>query len=29
VVKPAGQMPTDEWLLSKFNFDLEGMTILQ
>jgi len=27
-VKPAGQMPTDEWLLSKFNFDLEGMNIL-
>jgi basic membrane lipoprotein Med (substrate-binding protein (PBP1-ABC) superfamily) len=27
-VKPAGEMPTDEWLLSKFNFDLEGMTIL-
>lgn len=29
VVKPAGQMPTDEWLLSKFNFDLSGMTILR
>lgn len=28
VVKPAGQMPTDDWLLSKFNFDLEGMNIL-
>ena len=28
VVKPAGQMPTDEWLLSRFNFDLEGMNIL-
>lgn len=28
VVKPAGQMPTDEWLLSKFNFDLQGMNIL-
>jgi basic membrane lipoprotein Med (substrate-binding protein (PBP1-ABC) superfamily) len=27
-VKPAGQMPTDEWLLSKFNFDLDGMNIL-
>jgi basic membrane lipoprotein Med (substrate-binding protein (PBP1-ABC) superfamily) len=27
-VKPAGQMPTDDWLLSKFNFDLDGMTIL-
>jgi simple sugar transport system substrate-binding protein len=29
VVKPAGQAPTDEWLLSKFNFDLNGMTILR
>jgi len=29
VVKPAGQMPTDEWLLSKFNFDLLGLNILQ
>lgn len=29
VVKPAGQTPTDEWLLSKFNFALEGMTILR
>jgi basic membrane protein A len=29
VVKPAGQMPTDEWLLSKFNFDLQGLQILQ
>jgi len=29
VVKRAGVMPTDEWLLSKFNFDLEGMTILK
>lgn len=29
VVKPAGQAPTDEWLLSKFNFDLDGMTILR
>lgn len=28
VVKPAGQMPTNEWLLSKFNFDLQGMNIL-
>ena len=27
-VKPAGEMPTDDWLLSKFNFDLQGMTIL-
>jgi len=29
VVKPAGEMPTDAWLLSKFNFDLEGMEILE
>ncbi len=29
VVKPAGQMPTDDWLLSKFNFDLQGLQILQ
>ena len=28
-VKPAGQMPTDEWLLSLFNFDLLGTTILE
>lgn len=28
-VKPAGQMPTDEWLLSMFNFDLDGMQILE
>jgi basic membrane protein A len=28
-VKPAGEKPTDEWLLSKFNFDLQGMTILE
>jgi simple sugar transport system substrate-binding protein len=27
-VKPAGEMPTDEWLLSLFNFDLLGMEIL-
>jgi len=27
-VKPAGEMPTDEWLLSMFNFDLQGMVIL-
>jgi len=27
-VKPAGQMPTDEWLLSQFNFDLAGTTLL-
>jgi basic membrane protein A len=29
VVKPANQMPTDEWLLSQFNFDLQGLQILQ
>jgi len=29
VVKPAGEMPTDEWLLADFNFDLEGMKILE
>ena len=29
VVKPAGQMPTDTWLLSQFNFDLLGLDILQ
>jgi len=29
VVKPANEMPSDEWLLSKFNFDLEGMVILE
>jgi basic membrane lipoprotein Med (substrate-binding protein (PBP1-ABC) superfamily) len=28
-VKPAGEMPTDEWLLSLFNFDLEGVEILE
>jgi basic membrane lipoprotein Med (substrate-binding protein (PBP1-ABC) superfamily) len=28
-VKPAGEMPTDEWLLAEFNFDLEGMVILE
>jgi simple sugar transport system substrate-binding protein len=28
-VKPAGEMPTDEWLLASFNFDLEGMEILE
>jgi len=27
-VKPSGEMPTDEWLLSMFNFDLQGMVIL-
>ena len=29
VVKPAGEMPTNEWLLADFNFDLEGMQILE
>lgn len=29
VVKPANEVPSDEWLLSKFNFDLEGMVILE
>ncbi len=29
VVKPANQMPSAEWLLSKFNFDLEGIHILE
>lgn len=29
VVKPAGEQPTAEWLLSQFNFDLEGMEILE
>jgi basic membrane lipoprotein Med (substrate-binding protein (PBP1-ABC) superfamily) len=29
VVKPAGEMPTAEWLLADFNFDLEGMQILE
>ena len=28
-VKPAGEVPTDEWLLSLFNFDLAGVTILE
>ena len=28
VVKAAGVNPTDEWLLSQFNFDLEGLQIL-
>jgi basic membrane protein A len=28
-VKPAGEAPTDAWLLSQFNFDLQGMTILE
>ena len=29
VVKPANEMPSDEWLLFKFNFDLDGMNILE
>lgn len=29
VVKEAGVMPTDEWLLSQFNFDLKGIVILE
>ena len=28
-VKKAGVVPTDEWLLSQFNFDLQGTTILK
>ncbi len=28
-VKPAGEEPTAKWLLSQFNFDLEGMMILE
>jgi basic membrane protein A len=28
-VKPAGEVPTAEWLLSLFNFDLSGVTILE
>lgn len=28
-VKPAGEVPTDEWLLSLFNFDLAGVTVLE
>ena len=29
VVKKAREMPSDTWLLGKFNFDLQGMTILK
>ena len=29
VVSPAGQMPTNEFLLGSFNFDLAGVTILE
>ena len=28
-VKPAGETPTAEWLLSLFNFDVEGVNILE
>jgi basic membrane lipoprotein Med (substrate-binding protein (PBP1-ABC) superfamily) len=28
-VKAAGEVPTDEWLLSQFNFDLAGVEILE
>jgi simple sugar transport system substrate-binding protein len=28
-VKPAGEVPTNEWLLSLFSFDLEGVEILE
>ena len=28
-VKPAGEEPTAEWLLSLFNFDVEGVEILE
>jgi simple sugar transport system substrate-binding protein len=28
-VKAAGEAPTDEWLLSQFNFDVEGVEILE
>jgi simple sugar transport system substrate-binding protein len=29
VVKQAGEMLSDEWLLAEFNFDLEGTVILE
>ncbi len=29
VVKEANVMPTDEWLLSQFNFDLDGLILLE
>lgn len=29
VVKPAGEVPSDEFLLSLFNFDLQGTTVLE
>jgi simple sugar transport system substrate-binding protein len=28
-VKAAGETPTDDWLLSQFNFDVKGVTILE
>jgi basic membrane lipoprotein Med (substrate-binding protein (PBP1-ABC) superfamily) len=28
-VKPAGEVPTAEWLLSEFNFDLTGVEVLE
>ncbi len=28
-VKPAGEVPTAEWLLSSFNFDLDGTMVLE
>jgi len=28
-VKPAGEVPTAEWLLASFNFDLEGTMVLE
>mgnify|MGYP003702140839 CR=1 FL=1 len=28
-VKPAGEEPTAEWLLSQFNFDVQGVEILE
>lgn len=28
-VKPAGEVPSAEWLLSLFNFDVQGVTILE
>ncbi len=29
VVKPAGEVPTAEWLLGSFNFDVEGTIVLE
>jgi simple sugar transport system substrate-binding protein len=29
VVKPAGEVPTAEWLLASFNFDLAGTQVLE